>query len=117
MPDEMKEYKEKYVEGSDWWSRFIVLAVIALTVIFIREVLDIFRAMGSEPIALIAMVGAIVAGEFSLLYFIFRNKTDVVKETIRFERDYERGPSLFTAEPVAFDDTDYEDFDDVFPKG
>jgi uncharacterized membrane protein len=92
MSDNMSDYKDKYVKGTDWWTRCLVLLIIALTIIFVREILDIFRATGMEPYALIAMVGAIVAGEFSLLYFIFRNKTDIVKETVRYEREYESRP-------------------------
>ncbi len=112
MPDEMKEYKDKYVKGTDWWTRFIVILIIILTVVFVREILDIFRETGMEPVALIAMVGAIVAGEFSILYFIFKNKGDIVKETIRYERDTEIKPFSAIDEPFDFENNPKE-FEDL----
>ena len=92
MPD-AKDYIEK-MHGTDWWTRFIVIAIIVLTVIFVREVLEIFRIYQTEPAFVIAMVGTVVAGEFSILYFIFRNKKEIVKESIRYERDYEMIPMM-----------------------
>ena len=99
MPGAMQDYKDEYMYKTDWWTRCIVIAIITLTVIFVREVLLIFREFQSEPAFIIAMVGTVVAGEFSILYFIFRNKKDIVRESIRFEHDYEVIPMVAEAEP------------------
>ena len=89
MPKMVDDLNEEYVRGTDWWSRIIVLIVIALNVVFIIEILDIYREYQTEPYALIGMVTALSVGEFSILYFIYRNRKEVVRETIRYDRDYE----------------------------
>ena len=115
----MEDYKQEYMYKTDWWTRLLVVAIIILTVIFVREVLEIFREFQTEPAYVIAMVGTVVAGEFSILYFIFRNKKDIVRESIRFEHDYEMIPMV--AEPRVDVQEEYggdsvmgEGFEEVF---
>lgn len=65
------------------FSKFIVLLILALTTLFVIEVIDIFVMTGKEPIALIGMVTAIVTGEFSLLYLIYTQRKRTEREEIR----------------------------------
>ena len=99
MPGSMQDYKDEYMYKTDWWTRIIVLLLIGLGVIFVKEVLEIYREFQSEPAFVIAMVGGVLAGEFSIMYFIFRNKKDIVRESIRFEHDYEMIPMVAETEP------------------
>lgn len=101
MPVDLEKQQQ-----TSWWTRGIVLLLIFLTVIFVREVLAIYREFQTEPAYLIGLVTAVVTGEFSLMYFIFRNKKDVIKETIRYERDLEIGPR---AAPPDQDDSIQDD--------
>ena len=93
--------KEEYVDKTDWWIRFIVLLVIFLNVLFVREILDIYRTYQMEPAYLIAMVGGLSGGEFSLVYFLTRGKRDMVRESIRYEHDYEMIPMVTEAQAQA----------------
>ena len=124
MPNTLKDdVQQEYVHGTDWWTRFIVIALIVLTVIFVREVLEIYREYQTEPAFVIGLVTAVVTGEFSIMYFIFRNKKDVIRETIRYEHDFEMRPA--TVEPTTFNNThehghslkaDPDSFEGIFPK-
>ena len=124
MPNTLKDdIQQEYVHGTDWWTRCIVLLLLGLGAIFVREVLDIYRTYQSEPAFVIAMVGGVLAGEFSIMYFIFRNKKDVIRETIRYEHDFEMRPA--TVEPTTLNNTyehghslkvDPDSFEGIFPK-
>ena len=104
MPNSMQDMvKEEYVNKTDWWIRFIVLLVIFLNVLFVREILDIYRTYQMEPAYLIAMVGGLSGGEFSLVYFLTRGKRDMVRESIRYEHDYEMIPMVTEAQAQAHD--------------
>ena len=98
-----------------WFSKILLVAILAGIVFFVIEVLTIFRITGHEPVALIAGVFGLVVGEFGLIYAIHRNKQDIVKESIRYERDYESIP-LAVEEPEAYggDSGMGEGFEEVF---
>ena len=124
MPNTLKDdIQQEYVHGTDWWTRCIVLLLLGLGAIFVREVLDIYRTYQSEPAFVIAMVGGVLAGEFSIMYFIFRNKKDVIRETIRYEHDFEMRPAAVKS-PTLQDPYDYsyeeeidpDSFEAIFPK-
>ena len=89
MPKLIDDISEEYIKKPDWWGKTIVLLVIALNIIFIMEILNIYREYQIEPYALIGMVTALSVGEFSILYFIYRNRKEIVRETISYDRDYE----------------------------
>ena len=89
MPKMIDDLSEEYIKKSDWWGKLIVLLVIALNIVFVREILGIFREYQTEPYALIGLVTTLSVGEFSIMYFIFRNRKEIVRETISYDRDYE----------------------------
>ena len=124
MPNTLKDdVQAEYVHGTDWWIRGIVLLVILLNVLFVREILDIYRTYQMEPAYLIAMVGGLSGGEFSLVYFLTRGKKDLIRETIRYEHDFEMRPAAVKS-PTLQDPYDYsyeeeidpDSFEAIFPK-
>jgi len=89
MPKLSDDIGEEYVRKPDYWSKFIVLLIIGLNILFVLEILDIFRTMESEPYALIGLVSAVSVGQYSIIYFVLKKGETIVRESIRYERDYE----------------------------
>ena len=89
MPKIVDDVNEAYVRKPDYWSKFIVLLIIGLNILFVLEILDIFRTMESEPYALIGLVSAVSVGQYSIIYFVLKKGETIVRESIRYDRDYE----------------------------
>ena len=92
------DVNEAYVRKPDYWSKFIVLLIIGLNILFVLEILDIFRTMESEPYALIGLVSAVSVGQYSIIYFVLKRGETIVRESIRYERDYEERANFMAHE-------------------
>lgn len=90
--------------GPGWYDRLLELVMLSAAGYFVWWVVNIFIDTGMEPMATIGLVGAIVAGEFGILYLNRRKKEDIIRETIRYERGFESGPSTMELSDVKVDD-------------
>jgi len=98
MPKIVDDVSEEYVRKPDYWSKFIVLLIIGLNILFVLEILDIFRTMESEPYALIGLVSAVSVGQYSIIYFVLKRGETIVRESIKYERDYEERANFMARE-------------------
>jgi len=98
MPKIVDDINEAYVRKPDYWSKFIVILIIGLNILFVLEILDIFRTMESEPYALIGLVSAVSVGQYSIIYFVLKRGETIVRESIRYERDYEERANFMAHE-------------------
>jgi len=78
--------------GPGWYDRILEIILLLATGYFVWWVVNIFIDTGREPVATISLVAAIVAGTEGILYLNRRKKDDIVRETIRYERDYSSFP-------------------------
>lgn len=73
-----KKKKKKSWEGL--FSKLIVVFIIGLNIWFTREVLDVVKASGTEPAALVAAFFAFTTGELWMLSSMKKNKDKIKGE-------------------------------------